>query len=284
MLLLGSNPSAPFRKGGRGDLRYLQVENKFKKIAITAAKNAGLILKKNLGKPRSIEYKGVIDIVTEMDRKAEDLIIKTIKKEFPEHGILTEESNERKSSSEYRWIIDPLDGTTNYSHGYPVFCVSIALEKEGEIILGVVYDPVLGELFTAEKDKGAFVNNKKIKVSKIRELTKSLLATGFPYDVRTSRQNNLDHFSNFAVKAQAIRRAGSAALDMCYVAYGRFDGFWEIKLKPWDTAAAMLIIREAGGMVTDFNGGPFSMYSGETLASNGLIHNEMLNVLHHKTK
>ena len=284
MLLLGSNPSAPFRKGGRGDLRYLQVENKFKKIAITAAKNAGLILKKNLGKPRSIEYKGVIDIVTEMDRKAEDLIIKTIKKEFPEHGILTEESNERKSSSEYRWIIDPLDGTTNYSHGYPVFCVSIALEKEGEIILGVVYDPVLGELFTAEKDKGAFVNNKKIKVSKVRELTKSLLATGFPYDVRTSRQNNLDHFSNFAVKAQAIRRAGSAALDMCYVAYGRFDGFWEIKLKPWDTAAAMLIIREAGGMVTDFNGGPFSMYSGETLASNGLIHNEMLNVLHHKTK
>jgi len=265
-------------------LRYLQVENKFKKIAITAAKNAGLILKKNLGKPRSIEYKGVIDIVTEMDRKAEDLIIKTIKKEFPEHGILTEESNERKSSSEYRWIIDPLDGTTNYSHGYPVFCVSIALEKEGEIILGVVYDPVLGELFTAEKDKGAFVNNKKIKVSKVRELTKSLLATGFPYDVRTSRQNNLDHFSNFAVKAQAIRRAGSAALDMCYVAYGRFDGFWEIKLKPWDTAAAMLIIREAGGMVTDFNGGPFSMYSGETLASNGLIHNEMLNVLHHKTK
>lgn len=285
MLLLGSNPSVPsLEKEGRGDLRYLQVENKFKKIAITAAKNAGLILKKNLGKPRSIEYKGVIDIVTEMDRKAEDLIIKTIKKEFPEHGILTEESNERKSSSEYRWIIDPLDGTTNYSHGYPVFCVSIALEKEGEIILGVVYDPVLGELFTAEKGKGAFVNNKKIKVSKIRELTKSLLATGFPYDVRTSRQNNIDHFSNFAVKAQAIRRAGSAALDMCYVACGRFDGFWEIKLKPWDTAAAMLIIREAGGMVTDFNGGPFSMYSGETLASNGLIHNEMLNVLHHKTK
>lgn len=258
--------------------------NKFKKIAITAAKSAGLILKKNLGKARSIEYKGVIDIVTEMDRKAEDLIIKTIKKEFPEHGILTEESNEQKSSSEYRWIIDPLDGTTNYSHGHPVFCVSIALEKEGEIILGVVYDPVLNELFTAEKDKDAFMNNKKIKVSKIRELTKSLLATGFPYDVRTSRQNNLDHFSNFAVRAQAIRRAGSAALDMCYVACGRFDGFWEMKLKPWDTAAAMLIIREAGGMVTDFNGGPFSMYSGETLASNGLIHNEMLNVLQHKTK
>lgn len=258
--------------------------NKFKKIAITAAKSAGLILKKNLGKARSIEYKGVIDIVTEMDRKAEDLIIKTIKKEFPAHGILTEESNEQKSSSEYRWIIDPLDGTTNYSHGYPVFCVSIALEKEGEIILGVVYDPVLNELFTAEKDKDAFINNKKIKVSKIRKLTKSLLATGFPYDVRTSSQNNLDHFSNFAVRAQAIRRAGSAALDMCYVACGRFDGFWEMKLKPWDTAAAMLIIREAGGMVTDFNGGPFSMYSGETMASNGLIHNEMLNVLQHKTK
>src|SRR3989304_2481447 len=232
--------------------------NKFKKTAIDTAKKAGLLLKKNIDKVHRIEFKGVIDIVTEMDKKAEDLIIETLKSSFPEHGILTEESLEQKSSSEYRWIIDPLDGTTNYSHGFPVFCVSIALEKNGEIILGVVYNPMLNELFTAEKGKGAYLNNKKIKVSDIKELTKSLLATGFPYDIRTSRDNNIAHFANFAVRAQAIRRAGSAALDMCYVACGRIDGFWEMKLKPWDTAAAWLIIKEAGGMGTGFNGKEFS--------------------------
>lgn len=254
----------------------------FKKTAIAAAKTTGLLLKKNIDKAHHIEFKGAIDIVTEMDTKAENLIIKTINDKFPKHGILTEESDEQKSDSEYRWIIDPLDGTTNYSHGFPVFCVSIAFEKNGEIILGVVYNPMLNELFTAEKGKGAYLNNKKVKVSDIKELTKSLLATGFPYDVRTSEQNNIANFANFAVKAQAIRRAGSAALDMCYIACGRFDGFWELKLKPWDTAAAMLIINEAGGMVTDFKGKPFSFYSGETLASNGLIHAEMINILQNK--
>lgn len=254
--------------------------NTFKKTAIAAAKGAGTLLKKNIGNAHHIEFKGVIDIVTEMDRKAEDLIIKIIKDDFAKHGILTEESREQKTDSEYRWIIDPLDGTTNYSHGFPVFCVSIALEKEGEgIILGVVYNPMLNELFTAEKNKGAYLNNKNIKVSDIKELTKSLLATGFPYDVRTSPDNNIANFANFAVRAQAIRRAGSAALDMCYVACGRFDGFWEMKLKPWDTAAAWLIIKEAGGMVTGFNGKEFSLYSGETLASNGLIHDEMIKAL-----
>ena len=254
----------------------------FKKTAIAAAKTTGLFLKKNIDKAHRIEFKGAIDIVTEMDTKAENLIIKTLKNTFPDHGILTEESQEQKTNSEYRWIIDPLDGTTNYSHGFPVFCVSIALEKNGEIILGVVYNPMLNELFTAEKGKGAYLNNKKIKVSDIKELTKSLLATGFPYDVRTSEQNNIANFARFAVKAQAIRRAGSAALDMCYVACGRFDGFWELKLKPWDTAAAMLIINEAGGMVTDFKGNPFSFYSGETLASSGLIHAEMIDILQNK--
>lgn len=258
------------------------MKNKFKKTAIAAAKTTGLLLKKNIDKVHRIEFKGAIDIVTEMDTKAENLIIKTLKSAFPEHGILTEESQEQKTNSEYRWIIDPLDGTTNYSHGFPVFCVSIALEKNGEIILGVVYNPMLNELFTAEKGKGAYLNNKKIKVSAIAELNKSLLATGFPYDVRTSEQNNIANFANFAVRAQAIRRAGSAALDMCYVACGRFDGFWELKLKPWDTAAAMLIVNEAGGMVTDFKGKPFSFYSGETLASNGLIHAGMINILQNK--
>ncbi|MBI5048126.1 MAG: inositol monophosphatase [Deltaproteobacteria bacterium] len=258
--------------------------NKFKKTAMNAAKKAGLLLKKNIDKVHHIEFKGVIDIVTEMDKKAEDLIIKIIKHEFPEHGILTEENREQKTDSEYRWIIDPLDGTTNYSHGFPIFCVSIALEKRGAVVMGVVYNPMLNELFTAGIGQGAHLNNKKIKVSGIGELSKSLLATGFPYDVRTSPQNNIAHFANFAVRAQAIRRAGSAALDMCYVACGRFDGFWELKLKPWDTAAATLIIKEAGGTVTDFAGKPFSLYTGETLASNGLIHNEMIKVLKGKEK
>lgn len=255
------------------------MKTSFKKTAIDAAKSAGLLLKRNIGRRHTIEFKGVIDVVTEMDIKAEDMIMKTIKARFPEHGILTEESFEQKSGSEYRWIIDPLDGTTNYSHGFPIFCVSIALEREGEIILGVVFNPMLNELFTAEKGKGAYLNNKRIRVSGISELTKSLLATGFPYDVRTSQDNNISHFANFAVRVQAIRRAGSAALDMCYVACGRFDGFWELKLKPWDTAAAMLIIKEAGGIVTDFKGSAFSLYSGETLASNGLVHDEMIEIL-----
>lgn len=255
------------------------MKTSFKKTAIDAAKSAGLLLKRNIGRRHTIEFKGVIDVVTEMDIKAEDMIMKTIKARFPEHGILTEESFEQKSGSGYRWIIDPLDGTTNYLHGFPIFCVSIALEREGEIILGVVFNPMLNELFTAEKGKGAYLNSKKIRVSGISELTKSLLATGFPYDVRTSPDNNISHFANLAVRAQAIRRAGSAALDMCYVACGRFDGFWELKLKPWDTAAAMLIIKEAGGIVTDFNGSAFSLYSGETLASNGLVHDEMIEVL-----
>lgn len=254
----------------------------FKKTAIAAAKTTGLLLKKNIDKAHRIEFKGAIDIVTEMDTKAENLIIKTLKDTFPEHGILTEESREQKTNSEYRWIIDPLDGTTNYSHGFPVFCVSIALERNNAIILGVVYNPMLNELFTAEKGKGAYLNNKKIKVSDIKELAKSLLATGFPYDIRTSEQNNIANFARFSVKAQAIRRAGSAALDMCYVACGRFDGFWELKLKPWDTAAAMLIVNEAGGMVADFKGNPFSFDSGETLASNGLIHADMINILQNK--
>ena len=255
------------------------MKTSFKKTAIDAAKSAGLLLKRNIGRGHTIEFKGVIDVVTEMDIKAEEMIMKTIRARFPEHGILTEESFEQKSGSGYRWIIDPLDGTTNYSHGFPVFCVSIALEMEGEIILGVVFNPMLNELFTAEKGKGAYLNNKRIRVSGISELTKSLLATGFPYDVRTSPDNNISHFANFAVRVQAIRRAGSAALDMCYVACGRFDGFWELKLKPWDTAAAMLIIKEAGGIVTDFKGSAFSLYSGETLASNGLVHDEMIEIL-----
>lgn len=251
----------------------------FKQTAVTAALEAGKALKENLGTNHIVKMKGVLDIVTEMDMYAEDLIIKRLKHAFPDYGILTEESDEQKTSSGCRWIIDPLDGTTNYAHGYPVFCVSIALEKDGDVILGVVYNPMLDELFTSEKGGGAYLNDKKIQVSKVKDLNTSLLATGFPYDIRTSSNNNINHFTNFAVRVQAIRRAGSAALDLCYLACGRFDGFWELKLKPWDIAAAGLIIKEAGGVLSDFKGNPFSIYFPETLVSNGLIHKEMLEVL-----
>lgn len=250
-----------------------------REFAIETARKAGALLKENVGKVGRIEFKGAVDIVTEVDRKSEDLIMAAIRKSFPGHGILTEESPELKQDSPYKWIIDPLDGTTNYSHGFPFFCVSIGFEEAGEVTFGVVYDPMLDELFTAEKGVGAALNGKKIKVSAIDDLGRSLLATGFPYDLRASKDNNLNFFSEFAVKAQAIRRAGSAALDLCYLASGRFDGYWEMKLRPWDVAAGALIAGEAGGQVTDFSGGPFSIYGKECLATNGLIHEDMKRIL-----
>lgn len=255
---------------GRTDIR---------EFAIETARRAGALLKENVGKVGRIEFKGAVDIVTEIDRKSEELIMAAIGKSFPGHGILTEESPEVKQDSPYKWIIDPLDGTTNYSHGFPFFCVSIGFEEAGEVTFGAVYDPMLDELYTAEKGKGAALNGKKITVSAIDDLGRSLLATGFPYDLRASKDNNLNFFSEFAVKAQAIRRAGSAALDLCYIASGRFDGYWEMKLRPWDTAAGVLIVREAGGLVTDFSGGPFSIYGKECLATNGLIHENMKRIL-----
>lgn len=247
--------------------------------AVAAAKAAGRVLKGRLGKASSISFKGGINLVTEMDRKAEQLIINIIKRDFPGHGILSEEGGGELKESAFKWIIDPLDGTTNYTHGFPCYTVSIALEQKGEIVLGVVFNPVLNELFTALKGKGAFRNGKKITVSATKELRKSLLATGFPYDVHQKPMANLKHFANFLVSAQAVRRAGSAALDLCYTACGIFDGFWEVKLHSWDIAAGSLLVKEAGGQVSDFRGGPFDHYSQETLASNGHIHSQMLEVL-----
>jgi myo-inositol-1(or 4)-monophosphatase len=214
-----------------------------------------------------------------MDHRSEDAIISILKKGFPDYGILAEESDERKGDGTYRWILDPLDGTTNYAHGYPFFAVSLALEKAGEVVWGVVYDPLREELFMAEPGKGATLNGDPIRVSSTDALHRGFLATGFPYDVRASEENNLKHFNNFARVAQAIRRDGSAALDLCYVAMGRFDGFWELKLNPWDTAAGSLIVDEAGGQVTDFKGKPFSINGLKILASNGLIHPEMVRIL-----
>jgi myo-inositol-1(or 4)-monophosphatase len=255
-------------------------ENPFLETAVQAALSAGKLLKDALGKEFDIEFKGEIDIVTELDRAAEREIISIIESRYPTHGILTEESSERASKSGYRWIIDPLDGTTNFSHAFPVFCVSIALERDGVVILGVVFDPTREELFTATLSGGAYLNGKQIQVSKATELDTSLLATGFPYDIRTSKENNLNHFANFAVRVQAIRRAGSAALDLCYVASGRYDGFWELKLKPWDIAAGTLIVKEAGGRVSDFTGTAVAgIENKRLLASNGLIHGAMSEIL-----
>jgi len=248
-------------------------------LAIQAVRESGKLQKEWLRKDKRIELKGAINLVTEVDRRCEQRIIEIIKKAFPGHNILTEETPMPELPSPYRWIIDPLDGTTNYAHGYPCFCTSLALELEKEIILGAIYDPLLDELFTAQKGKGAFLNKERITVSKTDQLTNALICTGFPYDLRESRVNNLDHFNNFVMKARAIRRDGSAALDLCYVAAGRFDGFWELKLCPWDVAAGKLLVEEAGGTVTDFRGGSLDIYGKEILATNGRIHGEMIKVL-----
>jgi len=250
-----------------------------KSFAIDLARQAGALLKEKFNQKHEIHYKGEINLVTEADKMSEDLIIAAISRSFPDHGILSEESPAIAGAGKLRWIIDPLDGTTNYAHGYPVFCVSIALENEGEIILGVVYDPMRDEMFVAQHGKGAYLNGKKISVSPLKNISRSLLATGFPYDIRESKNNNLDYFNSMAVNVQAIRRAGAAALDLAHLAAGRFDGFWELKLKPWDTAAGCLLVTEAGGVISDIAGKKWNLYSPDLLASNGLIHKQMIKVL-----
>ena len=234
---------------------------------------------KYFGKIKSIDYKGEINLVTEADQRSEEVILSIIKDSYPNHRILAEETGESGNSSSFKWIIDPLDGTTNYAHGYPCFCVSLAIEYEEEVIYGAVYDPVKDELFTAEKGKGAFINGKAIKTSSTKQLDQSLLCTGFPYDVRDDMDSNILNFRTFLMKAQAVRRDGSAALDLCHTAAGRFDGFWEQKLFPWDVAAGGLLVTEAGGKLTNFTGGNFSIYDKEIVASNGLIHDQMVEAL-----
>jgi myo-inositol-1(or 4)-monophosphatase len=248
-------------------------------FAIRVARDAGRLLRDRVGTRIDIDHKGSIDLVTDVDLASERLIREAISTYYPRHEILAEEGGLSESGSEYRWIVDPLDGTTNYAHGYPMFCVSIGLECKGEPALGVVYDPMREELFAAERGGGATLNNRPIHVSKTADLMQGLLSTGFPYDIKTSKLTNLDHWANFAMHAQALRRDGAAALDLCYVACGRFDGFWELNLSPWDTAAGVLIVTEAGGRVTSFTGVPFSNYKPEVVASNGLIHDRMLDVL-----
>jgi len=260
-------------------LRERKKMDELQKVGLEAALKAGRILKENLDKKFSIGYKADKNIVTEIDMVAERVILETIKKRFPDHSILTEEKGEEVKKSPFKWIIDPLDGTTNYAHGFRIFCVSIGIEKDGEVIFGVVYDPMGEELFTATRNGGAYLNNMRISVSSTDSLSDSLLATGFPYDLKKNPNNNLAHFNNFAFHAQSIRRAGSAALDLCYVACRIFDGFWEPGLNPWDVAAGSLIVEEAGGVMSDFAGREFSIYKKETLASNGKIHQAMVDIL-----
>jgi len=250
-------------------------------FAIDAAREAGNVLVQKLGSAK-VTTKGDINLVTEADIAAENLIIERIRSYYPQHGILAEESGEAVlvggKRSEWKWIIDPLDGTTNYAHGYPCFCVSIALERAGQLEIGVVYDPMRDEMFAAERGRGATLNDRKIRVSTLEQLSGAMLCTGFPYNVR-ERPDFARDFTNFTMNAQAVRRDGSAALDLAYVACGRFDGFWEDGLSPWDIAAGALLISEARGKITNFNDQRLDIYNEQVLASNGLIHEAMMKVL-----
>jgi len=252
---------------------------KFLEVAWEAADAAGSLIRERWQQPKEIDFKGAIDLVTSVDRESERRIVEILRRNFPNHSILAEEeTNLVGAERDHCWIIDPLDGTTNFAHGYPQFCVSIALEHEEQIILGIVYDPLRRECFRAIKDRGATLNGTPIRTSAAQELDKSLLATGFPYDRRANADFYLAFFKGFMTRCQGIRRGGAAALDLCYLACGRIDGFWELKLRPWDTAAGGLIVEEAGGKLTDFSGNPFSIRGNETLGSNGHIHDEMISV------
>ena len=249
----------------------------FLAAAREAALAAGKLLRDNWHKAKQVESKSsAIDLVTSVDRRSEEIIVEILHKHFPDHSILAEEKTRLAGKENYRWIIDPLDGTTNFVHTYPQFSVAIALECDGEIVLGLVFDPLRDERFHALKGEGAFLNSERVSTSKVAQLGNALLATGFPYDCKENPDYYLAFFKVFMDSCHGIRRAGSAALDLCYVACGRLDGFWELKLHAWDTAAASLIVREAGGSVTDFAGKEFSIWGEQTLASNGRIHSEMV--------
>jgi len=245
------------------------------------ARGAGKILRDGYGHPLQIDYKGVIDLVTDVDRRSEDYLVNVIRHKFPSHRIVTEERGELSGDDHKVWYIDPLDGTVNYAHGVPIYAVSIGYAVEGIMVLGVIYDPMRDEYYFAEKGGGAWMNGQPLQVSAETELNRSLLVTGFPYDIRTNSENNLDHFLNLTLKSQGIRRLGCAALDLAYVAAGHFDGFWEVAIFPWDIAAGSLIVAEAGGQVTDLYGGPdFLAPPQSILATNGHIHDQMLVALH----
>jgi myo-inositol-1(or 4)-monophosphatase len=255
----------------------------FAHVAEGIARQAGALLRGFYTKGVATEYKGDVDLVTEADRASEELIVAKLKAAFPEHGVYGEEGTRSGLESEYRWYVDPLDGTTNFAHGFPAFCVVMGLERrreglaaneDGEMVAGVIYDPLRDEMFSAERGKGAWLNQRKLSVSKIGKLQESLTATGFPSHKR-HKSPNVHFYQEITLRSHGVRRAGSAALDLAYVAAGRLDGFWEFNLNPWDTSAGYLLVEEAGGKVTHFDGGKFTLDSREVLATNGLIHGEM---------
>ena len=251
-------------------------------FAIETAREAGQILLEKFGKKINISFKGDINLVTEADLASEKLIIEKIRSYYPKHQILAEESGDSiavvDGDKRWKWIIDPLDGTTNFAHGYPCFCVTIALERDGEIVVGATFDPTRGEMFSAEKGQGATLNNRQIRVSETEKLANALIVTGFPYNFK-EKESFAKHLTDFLLHSRGVRRDGAAAIDMAYVACGRFDGFWEEGLNPWDVAAGKLFIEEAGGKITYYDGAPFNVYTPPICASNTLIHAEMLQVL-----
>ena len=247
---------------------------------IKIAKEAGEIVRDGFGKKLKIEYKSnETNLVTEIDKASEKHITDFIKKNYPGHDILAEESGENKSGSEYLWVVDPLDGTTNFAHGLPIFSVSIGLQRNGKTVMGVVYDVMQDITYFAEEGNGSFANSERLRVSSNDKVNHSVLVTGFPYNIYDNPENALEKFSALTRRARAIRRLGSAALDMCYVAKGVFDGFWELYLHPWDICAGMLIVEEAGGIVTDFNGSEIDIYAKRILASNKTIHKNLMEII-----
>lgn len=250
-------------------------------VAVEVAHEAGALLRERFGHVQRVDFKGEVNPVTEADTEAEALILARLREAFPDHRILAEEGggDEWREPGPPIWLVDPLDGTNNFAHGFPHIAVSLALVDGERPVVGVIYDPLRDETFAAYAGGGATMNGEPIRVSRVRRLADSFLATGFPYDRRTAPDNNVARLDHFLRRSQGVRRAGTASLDLAYVACGRFDGFWEIRLKPWDVAAGVLLVREAGGRATDFAGTPDCLSGGEIVASNGLIHEEMLRVI-----
>jgi myo-inositol-1(or 4)-monophosphatase len=245
--------------------------------AVEIAHEAGALLSELSTQPLEITYKRRSDLVTVADRRSEALIVGHLREHFPDHAIVAEEGGNHRSSSEYCWYVDPLDGTTNYAHGFPAYCVTLGLAYRGEVIAGVVYDPTHSDTYTAERGAGAYLNGRRMQVSSTEQLSESLIATGFP-PFATNHDLNIQFYFRFTELSHGVRRVGSAALDLCCVAAGRFDGFWELKLNPWDKAAGTLLVTEAGGRVSNVRGGTFELLGDDVFVSNGLIHDQMLQV------
>ena len=251
--------------------------SEFLEVAVGIAREAGAILREGFAHPKKITYKGEVDLVTESDRRSEELVVARLKRHFPDHGIVAEEGSGAAARTKYCWHVDPLDGTTNFAHGYPCFAVSIGLVEDAKPIVGVVFNPVADEMFTAVRGKGAFLNDKRIHVSRVEKLAQSLVATGFPTHLR-KKSSNMEYYWQFTLRTHGVRRDGSASLDLCAVACGRFEAYWEFGLSSWDTAAGVLLVEEAGGKVTDLAGGPYPLGGPSLISSNGLIHAELQEV------